>query len=75
MLNTTLSSFEVIRWLSPQNDETTMEGAHFISYNKKTMGDVETIATRHRLEWLGHVARMVDYCLPQVCLFGWLPQV
>ena len=26
------------------------------------------------LEWLGHLARMPDHCLPKICLFGWLPQ-
>ena len=41
-------------------------------------GDMEIIVTklrRRRLEWLGHVARMAEYRLPQICLFGWLAQV
>ena len=39
-------------------------------------GDMEIIATklrRRRLEWLGHMARMAEYRLPQICfLGGWL---
>ena len=41
-------------------------------------GDMEVIATKlrwQRLEWLGHVARMAEYRLPRICLFGWLAQV
>ena len=30
---------------------------------------------RRRLEWLGHLARMPQYRLPKLCLFGWLPAV
>ena len=44
---------------------------------REKWGDVETIETtlvRRRLEWLGHLARMGDYRLPNICLFGWLPQ-
>jgi len=52
---------------------------HITSANiRRQWGDTETIATKlrkHRLEWLGHVARMNDHRLPRVCLFGWLPQV
>ena len=30
--------------------------------------------TAHRLEWLGHLACMPKYRIPQKCLFGWLPE-
>ena len=39
-------------------------------------GDVDSIGVkliRRRLEWLGHLARMPQHCLPKLCLFGWLP--
>ena len=29
---------------------------------------------KHRLEWLGHVARMPENRTPKICLFSWLPQ-
>ena len=44
---------------------------------REQWGDVETIETKlmkRRLEWLGHFARMKDDRLPEICLFGWLPQ-
>ena len=28
------------------------------------------VVTQHRLQWLGHVRRMNDYCLPKKLLFG-----
>ena len=40
-------------------------------------GDQETMDTKiakRRLEWLGHIARMPDHCVPKMSLFGWLPQ-
>ena len=44
---------------------------------RRKWGDPETAtlkAKKRRLEWLGHVARMPDHCIPKVCLFSWLPQ-
>ena len=40
--------------------------------------DEETAAVKvikHRLEWLGHLACMLDHRIPKSALFGWLPQV
>ena len=52
---------------------------HIISVMvRQHWGDMEIIATKLRrrcLEWLGHVARMAEYHLPRICLFGWLAQV
>ena len=36
--------------------------------------DSETITTKRRLEWLGHVARTTGRRMPKMDLFGWLPQ-
>lgn len=44
---------------------------------RKRWGDTESAAekvTRRRLEWLRHLARMPDYRLPKLTMFGWLPQ-
>ena len=30
---------------------------------------------KRRLEWLGHLARMPNYRIPKMTLFGWLPQL
>ena len=30
--------------------------------------------TSKRLQWLGHLSRMPDNCLPKRVLFGWFPQ-
>ena len=35
---------------------------------------IETKLMRHCLEWLGHLARMQDHRLPNMCLLEWLPQ-
>ncbi len=40
-------------------------------------GDIETAeikVTKKRLERLGHAARMPEYRIPKMTLFGWLPQ-
>ena len=45
---------------------------------RQRWGDKEVTATKlrqRRLEWLGYVARMAEYRLPRICLFGWLAQV
>ena len=45
---------------------------------RQRWGDEETIGTklrRRHLEWLGHVAKMTDHRLPQICVFGWSAQV
>ena len=59
--------------------ETTMGTAHDIEGDSSAVGDPMTVTqkvTAHRLEWLGHLARMPEHCIPQkcACLFGWLPQ-
>ena len=40
-------------------------------------GFLETAAdkvAKRRLEWLSHLARMPNHCIPKQMLFGWLPQ-
>ena len=78
MLDISLPSFEAIRWLSLQVHQDDVGHTnrqqweeHILSATIRWWEDVDTIATklrRHRLECLGHVARMVDHCLPRVCL-------
>ena len=44
---------------------------------REKWGDLETITskvTRRRIEWLGHLARMLDELIPKKILFGWLPK-
>ena len=44
---------------------------------RKQWGDQETITVelmKHLLEWLGHLARMLDHHIPKKSLFSWLPQ-
>ena len=40
-------------------------------------GNTKTITTKlqkRRLEWLRHLARMPDHCMPKITLFSWMPQ-
>ena len=48
---------------------TTQLAEHFGMH--ESIGNLLTLA---RLQWLGHVARMSDNCMPKRILFGWLPQ-
>ena len=44
---------------------------------RQRWGDPETATDKvckRRLEWLGHLARMPEHCIPKMTLFGWLPQ-
>ena len=44
---------------------------------RRQWGDEETAAEkvrRRRLEWLGHVTKILDHRIPKSVLFGWLPQ-
>lgn len=53
-----------------------MRNASHLS-GRELWGDKDTVETkimRKRLEWLGHLARMQEDCIPKICLFGWLPQ-
>ena len=33
---------------------------------------IDAIIMRRRMEWLGHLARISNDCLPKMCLFAWL---
>ena len=38
---------------------------------------LDTVAdkiAKRRPEWLGHIARMPEHCIPKMALFGWLPK-
>ena len=35
---------------------------------------IEDVVVAKRLRWAGYVARMDDFRLPKIILFGWLPQ-
>ena len=48
-----------------------------LSCSDRLWGDTELLSrrvTKRRLEWLGHVVRMPDHCIPKQMLFEWLPQ-
>ena len=44
---------------------------------RRQWGDTGTVSdkvSKCHLEWLGHIARMPDKCIPKVCLFSWFPE-